>query len=191
MVHVVQHTFGGCFSSLGVNGHTKFWEVHEREQQLGDNEGIDSGKHQRLQNDCNVRNNKVSAIRSDLAMIILKVCIWRQFENAETDLHISANDCYVAYADTVLSKPVHWQSPCQGATRSMTYCGVVDKMEFKTEVIWASLLITTIHPQMAQEFNIQYILGTLHNMEWIDHSQVWQGRFLAILILDPVDVEMV
>jgi len=57
-------------SSLGVNGRTKSWEAHERDQQFGENESIDIGKSQILRKEGNARINKVSAMRPGLAKII-------------------------------------------------------------------------------------------------------------------------
>ena len=75
MAHVIQLALGAFLSSLGVNGRTKSWEAHERDQQFGENESIDTGKSQRLGKEGNARINKVSAMRPGLAKIIEKVCI--------------------------------------------------------------------------------------------------------------------
>src|SRR5882757_2934228 len=75
MAHVIQLALGAFMSSLGVNGRTKSWEAHERDQQFGENEGTDIGKSQRLRNEGNARINKVSAMRPGLAEIIEKVRI--------------------------------------------------------------------------------------------------------------------
>jgi hypothetical protein len=73
MAHVIQLTLGAFMSSLGVQGRTKSWEAHERDQQFGENESIDIGKSPRLRKEGNARINKVSAMRSGLAKIIEKV----------------------------------------------------------------------------------------------------------------------
>jgi hypothetical protein len=75
MAHVLQLALGAFMSSLGVKGRTKCWEVHERDQQFGENEIIDIGKSQRLQKECNARINKVSAMKPGLVKIIEKVRI--------------------------------------------------------------------------------------------------------------------
>jgi hypothetical protein len=75
MAHVIQLPLGAFMSRLGVKGHTKSWEAHERDQQFGENESNDIGKSQRLRIEGNARINKVSAIRSGLAMIIEKARI--------------------------------------------------------------------------------------------------------------------
>jgi len=75
MVHVTQLALGAFISGLSVNGRTKSWEAHERDQQFGENESIDIGKSQRLRKEGNVRINKVSAMRPGLAKIIEKVRI--------------------------------------------------------------------------------------------------------------------
>ena len=107
MAHVIQLALGAFMSSLGVKGCTKSWEVHERNQQFGENESTDIGNSQRLPKEGNDRINMVSAMRPGLANIIEKVCISRYFESPETDLHIAENACCIDYADTWSSKWVH------------------------------------------------------------------------------------
>jgi hypothetical protein len=46
MAHVIQLTIGAFMCSLGVKGHTKSWEAHERDQQFGEDERVDFGKSQ-------------------------------------------------------------------------------------------------------------------------------------------------
>jgi len=75
MSHIIQLALGAFMSSLGVNGRTKSWEAHERDQQFGENESIDIGKSQRLRKEGNARIYKVSAMRLGLAEIIEKVRI--------------------------------------------------------------------------------------------------------------------
>ena len=75
MAHVIQLTVGSSMISLGVNGRTKSWEAHERDQQFGENESTDIGRSQRLRREGNGRINKVSAMKPGLAKIIEKVCI--------------------------------------------------------------------------------------------------------------------
>jgi len=87
-------------SSLGVKGCTKSCEVHELDQQFGDNESIDIGKSQRLRKEGNARIRKVSAMRPGLAKIIGKVRISKYFESPETDLHIAQDAWCIDYADT-------------------------------------------------------------------------------------------
>ena len=72
MAPVIQLTLGAFMSTLGVNGRTKSWEAHERDQQFGENESIDIWKSQRLRKEGNARINKVSAMRPGLAKIIEK-----------------------------------------------------------------------------------------------------------------------
>ena len=62
-------------------------------------------------------------------------------------------------------------------------------MDFITGVVWSSLPITRIHPQVAAESKIQCFPVTLHNRRWVDNCQVRHGLFKAILILDSEDVE--
>jgi hypothetical protein len=75
MAHVIQLALGAFMSSLGVNGPTKSWEAHDRDQQFGENESIDIGKGQRLRKEGNARINKVTAMRPGLLNIIEKVRI--------------------------------------------------------------------------------------------------------------------
>ena len=48
MAHVIQLALGAFMSSFSVNGRTKSWVAHERNQQFGENESIDIGNSQRL-----------------------------------------------------------------------------------------------------------------------------------------------
>jgi hypothetical protein len=75
MAHVIHLALGAFMSSLGVNSRTKSWESHERDQQIGENESIDTRKSQRLRKESNARINKVSAMKPGLAEIIEKVRI--------------------------------------------------------------------------------------------------------------------
>jgi hypothetical protein len=75
MAHVIQLALGAFMSTLGVKGHTKSWEAHERDQQIGENESTDIGNSQRLRKEGNARINKVSAIKPGLAKISEKVRI--------------------------------------------------------------------------------------------------------------------
>jgi hypothetical protein len=104
MAHGIQLALGRNVTSLYVNTRTKSWEAHERNQQLGENESVDSGKSQRLRKKDNARINKVSAMRPGLAKIIEKVCIVIFFESPETDLYMAENACNIDYFDTWLSK---------------------------------------------------------------------------------------
>jgi len=188
MAQVIQLAFGEFMSSLGVKGHTKGWEAHESHQQFGENDRIDIGKSLRLRKEGNARISKVSAMRPGLEKITEKVHISRYFEWPETTLHIEANDCCMDYADTWLSKRVHWLSKIHRPHRSTTYYGCEDSLEFDTGVAWASLPVTGIHLPVAPESNIQWIPATFHTMGWIYQCQVHHGSFEAIPILDVVDV---
>jgi len=70
MADVIERVVGAFMSSLGVKGCNKPWKAHECDQQFGQNESINIGKSQRLQNGGNARINKVSAMRPGLAKII-------------------------------------------------------------------------------------------------------------------------
>jgi hypothetical protein len=75
MAYVIQLAVGAFMSSLGVQGWTKSWEAHERDQQFEENASIDIGKSQRLRKEGNARINKMSAMKPGLAKIIEKVRI--------------------------------------------------------------------------------------------------------------------
>jgi len=188
MAHIIQLAFGAFMSSIGVKGCTKSWEAHERNQQFGENDSIDIGKSQRLRTEGNARINKVSAMRPDLAKIIEKVCISRNYESHETDLHIAANVSCIDYDDTGSSKWVHWLATIWSKNRSTTYSGCENTVEFDTGVASASLPITTIHLRVAQVSTSHRLPAFLPNTGWMDHHQVCHGSFKAIPILDPVDV---
>jgi hypothetical protein len=107
MAHVIQLALSAIMNSLSVNGRTKSWEAHERDQEIGNNESMDIGKSQRLRKESNARINKVSAMRPGLAKIIQTVRISSYFESPETDHHIAEKACCIDYADTWSSKRVH------------------------------------------------------------------------------------
>jgi len=44
-------------------------------------------------------------------------------------------------------------------------------------------------PRVAQQSNIPQLPSSLHNTGWMEYCQVHNGRYKAILILDPVDGE--
>jgi hypothetical protein len=104
MAHVTQLGLGAFMSSLSVKGRTQFWQAHECNQQIGENESLDIGKCQRLREEGNARIRKVLAMRPGLAKTIEKVSVSRYFESSDTDLHIGENGWCIDYADTWLSK---------------------------------------------------------------------------------------
>jgi hypothetical protein len=108
-MHGARHSacLGCIHEQSGVNGCSKSWEAHERDQQFGDNESTDIGKSQRLRKEGNVRINKVSAIRPGLAKIIEKVRISTYYESAETNLQIAGTACWIDYADMWMTKRVY------------------------------------------------------------------------------------
>jgi hypothetical protein len=83
----IQLAWCAFMSSLGAKGHTKSWEVNERDQQFGENESTDIGKRQRLRKEGKARIHQVSAMRPGLAKIIEKVGISTYFECSEADRH--------------------------------------------------------------------------------------------------------
>ena len=135
MAHVIQLALGAFMSSLGVNGWTKSWDAHERDQHFGETESIDIGKSQRRHEVGNARINKVSTMRPGLAKIIKKVLISWYVESPETDLRVAANACCVDHTDTWLSTLVHWLSKSQIANCSTTYYGFEDKWNSTLELL--------------------------------------------------------
>ena len=93
IAYVIQEALCAFKSCLGVKGHTKSWEAHERDQQFGQNECIDIGNSQTLRKEGNARINKVSAMRPGLAKIIDKVRISGYFGSPETNLRKAENAC--------------------------------------------------------------------------------------------------
>jgi enterochelin esterase-like enzyme len=108
-MHGTHHSavFGHIHEQSGCKDSTKYWEAHERNQQLGENESTDIGKSQRLRQEGNARINKVLAMRPGLAKIIETVRISTYYETAKTDLHIAENTCCINYANTWPSKQVY------------------------------------------------------------------------------------
>jgi hypothetical protein len=75
MAHIIQLDLGAFMSSISVKGRTKSRDARVRDQQFGQNKGIDIGKSQRLRKEGNARINKVLAMRPGLAKIVEKVRI--------------------------------------------------------------------------------------------------------------------
>jgi hypothetical protein len=88
-----------------------------------------------------------------------------------------------------LSKWVHWLSKDQSANRSTTYYRCEETMEHDSGVAWADILITSIHPWVAQESKIQWLPAAPHNTTWMDHHHVCLGSVNTILVLHAMDVE--
>ena len=189
MAHVTQLALGAFMRSLGVKGHSKLWEANERDQQLGENESTNIGKSQRLRKEGNASINTLSAMKPGLAKRINTVRISRYVENTETDHHIAANASCVDYVDTGLSKRVYWLSNTQRINCSPIYYGCENTVEFNSGVAWATIAIMSIHPWVAEESKILWLLVSLHNRGWMENRQVHHGSFEAILIVDSVDVE--
>jgi len=188
MAHVIQLASGAFMSSPRGTRRTKSWEAHERAQPFGENQSIDIGKSQRHRKEGNARINKVSAMRPGIAKIIETVHNSRHFESQETDLHRAENACRIDHAGATSSKRVHWPSTIEISNHSSTDYRCEKMVEFDNGDAWKSLLITRIHPRVAQESKIQRLPVTLYNIGWIDHRQVCDRSFKAIPILHPVDV---
>jgi hypothetical protein len=62
-------------------------------------------------------------------------------------------------------------------------------VEFGIGVAWVSLLITSVHLWVAQEFKVQWELPTHDNTGQMDHREVGHGSCQGILIVDPMDDE--
>jgi len=190
MAHIILLALGAFMSSPGVQGRTKSWEAHERDQQFGENESTYIGKSQRLRKEGNARIKKVSAMRPGLAKIIEKVRISTYFESAEADLHTAENACCINYADTRTSKRVHWLSQSQTPDRSTTHYGCEDTLELDTGVAQARQPIVWLHLGVDWNPKIQWLPAALHDSGWADYCEVCHGGFIAIPVLDPLDVEM-
>jgi len=160
MAHVIQLAVGAFMSSLGVKGHTKLWEAHERDQQYVDNASTHFGKSQRLRKEGNTRINKVSAMKPGLAKLIVKVRISRYSENSETGHHVAANDSCVDYIDTWSSKRVYWLS------KSQCTIAVLPIMDVKTW--WNSTLELLEQAYWLLEFTC----------EWLKHPKYSDCRSL-------------
>jgi len=189
MAHVIQLASGAFMSSLGVKGCTMSWEAHERNQQFGENESVHIGKSQRLGNEGNARINKLSAMKPGLEKIIEKVHISRDFESAETNLHVAENACGINCANTWSSKRVHSLSNGQSPNPGISDYGREDPLELDPGVARARLPITWIHMQLAWKLKMLRLPATLHNSRWMDYREVYHGSVETIPILDPVDVE--
>jgi len=107
MANVIQQALGAFMRSLGLLGWTRSWEAHERDQQFVENECIDNPNSQRLRKVGNIRTDKASAMRPDLAKICTKVPTSRYCDSGDSDHHTVANACYIDYANIWSSKRVH------------------------------------------------------------------------------------
>jgi len=190
MAHGFQLAFGVFMNSFGSKGHTKSLEAHKHKQQFGEKQSVEIVKSQRLRKEGNTRINKVSAMRSGLAMRIEKVCISRNFESPDIDLHIAANACCINYTHTWLSKGVHWLSKNQGTNSTTAYCAWENMVEFDTGVAWGSLPVTRIHLGVATESKTQWLLAIGPNTGWMDYHPASHGSVKAIPILDPLNIKI-
>ena len=163
MAYIIQLALCAFICSVGVKGRIKSWEAHEHNPQFGKNECIDIGKSQRLRKKGSARINKMSAMRPGLARIIEKVRISTYFESPDSDFHVGENGCSIDYADTWASEWVHWLSKRQSMNCSTIYVGCEDTVEFDIGVARAGLPITRIHPRVAEESKIRWILATVYN----------------------------
>jgi len=120
MPHVIKLALGAFMSNLGIQGRTRSWEAHERNQPFGQNESTNIGKSQRPWTEGNARINKVSAMLPGLAKIIEKVRIWRHFRRPEIGIHIAENACGIDHTDTRSSIRVHWLWKSQSMNCSTT-----------------------------------------------------------------------
>jgi len=168
--YVIQVALCAFMSCLGVKGHTKSWEAHERDQQFGQNEFIDIGNSQRLRKEGNARINKVSAMRPGLTKMIEKIRISGCFECPETNLRKAENACWIDYPDTWSLKQVHGLSNSQRPQCRTTYHWFQYMFVLDCGVTWASLMIARIHMWVAPKSELQRLLATLHNTGCMDNS---------------------
>ena len=145
MAHVIQLGLGAFMSSLSVNGRTKSWEVHERDQQSEENESIDIGKSPRLRKEGTARINKVSAMKPGFGKIIEKVRISPYFESSEIDPQRQKNACCIDCADTWSSKRVHSLSKSQSPNHGTSDSGSIDTVKLHTGGARACPPIMGIH----------------------------------------------
>jgi len=158
-------------------------------QQFGENECTDIGNCQRLKAEGNAKINKASAMRPGSAKNIEKVLISRHFQRPETDFHIAENAWCTQYADTRLSKWVHWLCKSQSTNHRTTKYLCENKVDLNNGSAWASLPIMRIHPPVGQESILYSLPAARHNSGWMDFPQVHLGSSEAIPIRHPLDVE--
>jgi len=188
MAHVIHLTAGAFITSLAVKGHAKSWEAHDRNQQFGENESTEIGKSQRLRKEGNARIIKVLAMRPGWIKIIEKVHISWYFESPETDLHIAENACYINYSNTWSPKAGYGLLQSKSPHCCTFNYRCEDMLELYTAVDWARLPIMGIHPWVASNSIIQWILVTLYNSGWMDNCQLCHGSIEVRSILDPLYV---
>jgi len=189
MALVIQLALGAFMNSLGVKGHNKCWEAHERDQGFEENESIDIGKSQRLRKEGNVRINMVLAMKAGLAKTIGAVRISWYFGSPEIDLHIAENACCIDYTDTWLSKQVQWLSKSESSHRGTTNYACEDMGEPNNGIAGTRLPIMVIHTWVAPQSGLHWLLATFHNSKWVDQCEVCHEGIEAISILDPVIVK--
>jgi len=182
MVHIMELPIGAFRSSLCVKGCAKSCEPPQRDQQFRAINSIGIEQHQRNRKEGNASINMVSAIWPVLGNIINNVCISRNVDSAETDLHIAVNADSIDYSDTRSSKQVHLLIYSLRTNLCATDYESENMMDFNTEVAWGSLPMTRIHPQVAHESKIQWVWITLHNTGWMDHCEVRHCSVKANLI---------
>jgi len=187
----IQLALDALMSNLGAREHTMSCEVHEYDQQFGENECSEIGHYQRLQKEGNARINMVSAMRPGSAMTNERVCISRYFESHQTDLHIAPNARWIDNTNTGSSKRVHWLSTSQCPNRCAAIYGSEDRVEFNTGLARTSLPIIRIRPRVAQESTILLVPPPFPNSGQLDRHEVCHGWIKASPIVDPVDVELV
>jgi len=172
-----------------VNGRAKSWAADEHDPQFGENDSIDTGKSQRLRKEGNARINILSAMRSGLAKMIVKVHISWYFESPQKDLHMAENAPGIMYTDTWSLKWLDWMSTSESPHCSTSDYGCEDTLELHTGAARARLPITGLHMWVASTPIMQWIPATLQNSRLMDNCQVCHGRIAAMLILDPLDVK--
>jgi len=187
MEHVIQPAQGAFMTSLGVKRCTKSWEAWAqspiwREWKCRHWEESKTLKRGQCKNQSGV-GHETRFSKDNWESMYFKI-FWKSWN----DLDIAESACSIDYADTWLTKRVHWLSKTNSLHRSTTNFVCEDIMELDTGVAWASLPISEIQPQVTAKSKLQWLLATLHNTGWMNHCQVHHGSFESFPILNPVDV---
>jgi len=66
-----------------------------------------------------------------------------------------------------------------------------DMVQLTNGIALVSLLITRIHLWVAQKLEIHWLFATLQSTRWMDNDVVCRQSFMAIPVLDSVDVQNV
>jgi len=117
-------------------------------------------------------------MKPGLVKIIEKVQISRNFESPETDHHITANACWIDYADTRSSKRVHWLS------KSNELIAVLVIMDVMT--LWHSTMEMLERVYRLSEFTRKW----LKNPQYIDYQPLFTTQDEWTIVKYVMDVLM-